>query len=390
MSKNLFCIIKCIKEAHLKSIIILLNNILKNVGKYSKEVLIQPFNVILATSDIYYYENYHSDIIAYILENKLKTIPYFIDFINSCSDKTKINKENYSNVEIVREENKIDILIKDNKSMHCIIIENKINNAGDMPRQLPRYYKLLLKKDYKVDAILYLSIDGLKRPDKSTWTNMDMQLGLDKLLVFAAASSGENNDLVNSFLAICNNKTIDNNEKSFYYQYTDLLNYLRRNQMDYQIMDKFYDEMLNSEQYKTALSIRDMLNDFISFRRDKIHNKFVNNYMPFEKTSKWSHNCTYFQYIREIKNNENIKIDIYTEEDKTIIYFYIQEPKIKVDLIEVILETIKQENIFTKQKNNHYCLTFKFPEEDEKMFNYIQKFLELLNKHKDVINISKN
>jgi hypothetical protein len=56
--------------------------------------------------------------------------------------------------------------------------------------------------------------------------------------------------------------------------------------MDYQMMEKFYNEMLNKEQYDSALSINNMLNDLISFRRDRIYNHFLNNHGPFEKPSK--------------------------------------------------------------------------------------------------------
>jgi hypothetical protein len=43
----------------------------------------KPYNIILAASDIYYRENYHSDIMAYILENEKDTIKYFIEYINN-------------------------------------------------------------------------------------------------------------------------------------------------------------------------------------------------------------------------------------------------------------------------------------------------------------------
>jgi hypothetical protein len=73
-------------ETNLININELINNIISN-DIYYKEEFIEPFNIILAASDIYYYENYHSDIIAYILENKylqkrkLIIIIYHLNFL---------------------------------------------------------------------------------------------------------------------------------------------------------------------------------------------------------------------------------------------------------------------------------------------------------------------
>jgi hypothetical protein len=166
---------------------------------------------------------------AYILENKKNVMNYFIDYINVLSDLPKTEINNYLNTEIVREENKIDILIRDLSSRHCIIIENKINNAGDMRRQLPRYYNSIVESGYTVDRIIYYSQDGKKRPDKSTWTNENLQLKLDKITVFGAAANGTGADFINAFLVRCKNNTKNEQEKAFYCQYIDLLEYLRRN-----------------------------------------------------------------------------------------------------------------------------------------------------------------
>lgn len=145
-------------------------------------------------------------------------------------------------------------------------------------------------------------MDGEKRPEKPTWTDKDLQLGLDSKIVFGAAANGEKTDYINAFLIKCKSNTENEQEKAFYCQYIDLLEYLRRNQMDYQLMEKFYKEMLNVEQYNSALSIRDMLNEFTSFRRDRIYNDFLNNHSPFEKIFKWSSNDTVFEFIRDIAN----------------------------------------------------------------------------------------
>jgi len=379
--------IDLLKKRHLNRIDSILTKIKPIATEFNSKKFIEPYNIILAASDIYYRENYHSDIMAYILENKRNTIKYFIEYINQLSDMPKIDENNYLNVEIIREENKIDILIKDLTSLHCIIVENKINNAGDMTRQLPRYYRINLKNGYTVDRILYYSLDGKKKPDISTWTDKDLKLGLDDIIVYGAAANGSKNDYINAFLIKCKNNTENEQEKAFYCQYIDLLEYLRRNQMDYQLMEKFYKEMLDLEQYSSALSIRDMLNDFIEFRRDRLYNHFLNNHSPFEKPYTYSTHDTVYEFIRDIAPKEYIKLDIFSEQNQTKIRFWIQDPITKSELIKSILKKIGEDNNFIKEEMNSYIKTFKFPEEDELMYKYIAKFFLLLEKNKDAITL---
>ena len=66
-----------------------------------------PFNIFELISDIYYRENFHSDIIAQLLKNEI-ILKNFLKFIGA-------NESAYKNAEVEREESKIDILIKRKK-----------------------------------------------------------------------------------------------------------------------------------------------------------------------------------------------------------------------------------------------------------------------------------
>ena len=66
-----------------------------------------PFNIFELISDIYYRENFHSDIIAQLLRNEV-ILKNFLKFIGA-------NENAYKSYEVKREENKIDILIKTEK-----------------------------------------------------------------------------------------------------------------------------------------------------------------------------------------------------------------------------------------------------------------------------------
>lgn len=375
-----------LQNNHLNQLMELLRKLVPLTNEFqNKSNIDPPFNIILAASDIYYRENYHSDIMKYILDNKKHTMKHFINYINNLCDKEHIDTQNYLKTEVIREkENRIDILVKDEVSRHAIIIENKINNAGDMPGQLPRYYNTVKEKGYTVDKIIYYSMDGTKRPDTSTWTAQE-RLGLEKITVYGAAANETKTDFINAFLVPCKNDANDEQEKAFYCQYIDLLEYLRRrNQMDYQLMEKFYEEMSNMEQFNSALSLKEMLNDLVAYRKERIYNHFSNDYAPFEiQNNKGS--STQYLYIRDIAPDENIKIDIYTEQNRTEVLFWIQEPKIKSDLIKTILEKIGEEHSFRKIETNYYKKIFTFPEEDKALYEYMKKLFALLDHHKNSI-----
>lgn len=74
------------------------------------------FNVFYLISDLYYRENFHSDIIAFLLDttekhgNGDKFLSAFISFLQDIGCK-RINQKDYKDATAVREENRIDILV---------------------------------------------------------------------------------------------------------------------------------------------------------------------------------------------------------------------------------------------------------------------------------------
>jgi hypothetical protein len=170
--------------AHMASVKdFLSNNHIRSIGwEYNEAKNSQPenpFNVFTMASDLYYRENFHSDIIKVFLDpsenhNEGNVFLYaFIEFINDkFGDKVCISKQDYTSAKVEREPGKIDILVSSEASKHCIVIENKMYNAVDMQRQLPRYYDFMAGLGYTIDAIVYLPLDANKRPDQSTWNHV--------------------------------------------------------------------------------------------------------------------------------------------------------------------------------------------------------------------------
>lgn len=117
-------------------------------------------------SENYYYENYHSDILAYYLKRPIVK-KYFIDWLNhrTVNNKSPILFEDYQFGEVFRERGRIDLLIFSNDKNSAIIVENKSNDASDQARQIFRYFYSLEKQGISVDRIFYLNKNSNKLPE---------------------------------------------------------------------------------------------------------------------------------------------------------------------------------------------------------------------------------
>jgi hypothetical protein len=125
------------------------------------------FNIFSSISDIYYRENFHSDIIKLILDpltekiGNPENIKLFIKTLKKINPKLKISIG--KNITVEREKGRIDVLLYDENN-NAIIIENKINFAGDRYDQIGRYYLTAKNRGLIVNAIVYLTLT----PEKKT------------------------------------------------------------------------------------------------------------------------------------------------------------------------------------------------------------------------------
>lgn len=321
--------------AHMASVKAFLSNShIRSIGwEYNEAKNSQPenpFNVFTMASDLYYRENFHSDIIKVFLDpsenhNEGNVFLYaFIDFINdNFGDKVCISKQDYTSAKVEREPGKIDILVSSEASKHCIVIENKMYNAVDMHRQLPRYYDFMTGLGYTIDAIVYLPLDANKRPDQSTWTETDKQHVLP-LLCPVPAYQKKGMNLVNGWLEPCTLKTKNLDCVSVLRQYSELIKILSNNIMDNVILEKFYNTLLEKEEnLQSAISIRNMLNDIPAYMKDRIIDKLKN-----KGYSLWSWKPTHCG-IRFYKNGGEYKIDVWTSDFGYMIQVFGQGISIK-------------------------------------------------------------
>jgi len=338
-----------------------------------------PFNLLLASSDTYYRENLHSQILAFIL-NENKFFVSFVDYLNK-NYQTTIDIDQYQNPSILPEdEGRIDVLIKDETTKHCIIIENKINNAVDMERQLPRYIEAMKKKNYQIDVIIYYSINGFKEAEDRSWTTEDKVLVKKEKLINLAAIGREGKALTNGFLR----KELQGENKfaeiCFLSQYVDLLEYLGRGEMKNENLEVFYTKMLEGDNYKVASGVAEMLKNLASYRRDRIRAVFASKKGPFERIDPYSSYATNFHQISRF-TNQNIKLDIICSDVKTIVKFWIQEPNITNDMIGGILKEIGMSELFLKNTENEYTREYEFPNDENEIDNFISLFLDELGKY---------
>lgn len=224
------------------------------------------FNAFTLASDIYYRENYHSDILKEILDPQgchregNIFLFQFIDCINDnlIDSEKRIHKSDYVTAEVIRELHRIDILIKSASSRHCIIIENKLHNAGDMQRQLPRYYEVMKNEGYEVDRIIYIPLDRDKKPNDGDWTQEDKNALENKVSIMLACDE-KRLDLVYSWLMKCQKKAKYVNTASVLQQYIELLENLADSLSMNKIMEEFYRTICNDEENrKTVKSICEM------------------------------------------------------------------------------------------------------------------------------------
>lgn len=271
-----------------------------------------PFNVFMIASDLYYRENFHSDVISVFLDTNGKHgegsvfLDLLIDILNKDYHK-HISKLNYRNSEALREYGKIDILVRSKDSKHCIIIENKINNAGDMPRQLPRYYDKMTNEGYTVDAILYLPLDKSKAAREIEWSEEDKEHIRSLYCKLPAYSLDGKANLVDSWILPCTTLTNNIYCIATLKQYADLVKQLNTNNMNSIILEKFYSSLTeNAKNVESAKAVSEMLVELPTYMADRLVEIFKDYNSHFKV---WKYKPDFCGFIFHINESE-YKIDI--------------------------------------------------------------------------------
>ena len=329
-----------------------------------------PFNIFELISDIYYRENFHSDIIAKLFENEI-VLKNFLDFIG-------VDKSKYENYEVEREESKIDILIKTEKN--CIIVENKLNWAVDMPEQLFRYYnECKNNKKLEVDKIVYLSPNSFKKPTEDSVKEIPKEL-----IKTIIGYDGENNDFYTMVLQKSLEEMNNKEPKEWRLLLEHYLKILRKTgvtKMD-TLTKKFYEKIKEEPQeYEKIKLIVNMYNNLTTTRANSLISKFINGKIwgnpPF----------VYFDfYIKDKRKNYAINIFV-NKYDYSNLYLYSREnDREKFEKDNKDIEAwLKKHNLFEGFEKdetwyNEWNKNFKFPEEENELYDFTEKLIECLEK----------
>ena len=362
------------------------------ISRYEENLVqkeLNRYNLFTLSSYNNQLENFHSDVIVSLLdarglhgEGKV-FLELFIRFLNDKLE-LNLNSADFIEAQVYREigdaASHIDIaIIGGGKS---IIIENKMNNAPDMPEQLDRYYHYLTQvRKTEVQAIIYLTLDGLKNAP----TPDDIK-AKDVLRNLAAYNNTEN-DLVSGWLTPCFAACTRDDSRSLIHQYIKLIKHLASKNMDNQVMEDFYRFVADKRGIDTLEEVVELASRIPIYRIDKLISA-IKDYKPFKYSGKWKYNYQCYDGFKD--GNNTFKFDIAFERDGTcFMWFWIPLKPDKSGGIIVYekLKSIGLEKEFKPRDENEngYTKFFKLgddyktmPEMDEAVLKFVKSFLEKL------------
>ena len=297
-------------------------NIDKEIQRIEQERQNNGFNLFTISSYNSYLENFHSDVIALLLspkERHLQKERFFKLFLYFLKEKYGIiiDESNYQNYEVLREKGRIDIWIKDKISRKCIIIENKINDAVDMPNQIERYYDYALEKGYLVDSIVYLTLNGKKNAPKVGREEIDSRV------IDVTAFSQDEKNLCNGWLFNCYieaKERKDDDSSTFIYQYIKLIKHMSLIVMDNELKKDFYEVVSNEQNRKKARILVTLLNELETYRMDLFMEKVGKDYAPFTKIYRYR---PYHQLFEGYEEKGIVyKLDVHFYENESCLDFW--------------------------------------------------------------------
>ena len=328
------------------------------------------FNIFTSISATYYRENFHSYILTELLRADGKILKSFIDYLN------KIKEDNCEEIPlsdfaegsfVEREKRKIDICIENEKSKSIIIIENKMNWAGDQPRQIPRYYETCKVQGYEKIYIVYLPINQNKfKPDETGWTKEDKEKVYENFITLFAYKNKEK-DLYTFFNQQV--EKIENEDiRSSCRQYAKLIKNLgEENRMDENIMNKFY-EQIKDKDINELNSFKNAINDLPKYFALKIIERYRNK----ESITAWIYKDTVG--VLDFHSKSQIALDIvYSHQHISLDLFLRNVEEIYQTTLDIIP---KIGDYLTWNDNNRFVKTMSYEKSIEETFKKLFSFLD--------------
>lgn len=323
------------------------------------------FNFFTSISDYYYRENFHSDIFKTLL-----SIPEFFDtffkelskhlgfYINFDFNSTIVEREKHG---------RIDISVIDSYKKQAIIIENKINDAVDMQRQLPRYFESINNKGIEVINIIYLSISGNKTPSKADW-NIDDETNLKNKITIMAGIERDNFLSIESIIKKSIIHTCNIDHIVFQKQYKNLLNKLGAQEINHYVMDELYSKVKSKSDLDELLTLKKLTDELPKYRAVKIREHFKNDSNPFAEVQIWKEYTTFFNKLIFKESNFALDIDCYET------YYDVSFFDRNAETIETALNFIEKTNLGLTQRvgSSRLFKSFQYPEQEKDLYQFIK------------------
>lgn len=354
-------------------------SLIKKAQEKKEKNIELEFNFFTSISDYYYRENFHSD----ILKTLLSILEFFNTFISELSkhigfeidfsfDSTVIGRERHG---------RIDISIIDNEKNQAIIIENKINDAVDMKRQLPKYNENLSNKGIEVLNILYLSINGNKNPTKLDWTSED-KIKIENKITIMSGIERENFFNIEVIINKSIIKTTNINHIVFQKQYKNLLNKIDAENINLYVMNELYSKIKSKGDLDELLTLKNLINELPNYRAIKIKEHFKNNSSPFTSVQIHRNYTTYFNKLTFLESD--FAIDIDCNEKNYEVSFFDRNAETN-ETVKLFLEKTDLD-FFEREASSRLFKLFQYPEQENDLYEFIKEAknkIEKILKEKD-------
>ena len=152
--------------------------------------------------------------------------------------------------------------------------------------------------------------------------------------------------------------------------------------MDTMILEKFHSQLMEEDNYETAISIRNMLNDLPKYLPIRIKEKYeTEGYSPFESMWIHEHKTTRVAVFEGFKFKDNsFALNIDCQENKYMVFFLKRSGENEEFGLKEFLEKISVIDKFSFSENNNH-LFFKIKEENL-LYDFIDSLLEKLKQMK--------
>jgi hypothetical protein len=150
--------------------------------------------------------------------------------------------------------------------------------------------------------------------------------------------------------------------------------------MDTIILEKFYRELLQKDNLKSAQSIRNMMNELPNYMALRIQDKFGARCHPFSKLWIYGNHDAVFEGA--VVDNIYLKMDIWCYEFGYDVLFWSPEDKnASENEFKMLINSIKSLDGFVAKEGtkNQMIKQFIFKEEDS-LFSFINDLLDELSK----------